>query len=106
MRPRIAETTQEADRDIEHWTGQFTATLHQLKDEGILTTKDKIWNESRHYTTGYIIQTETEKESYLSGNQEEPPPENQRSATSATVTYKDGGFIKVTRLLLDSKDQG
>ena len=53
-----------------------------------------------------IIQNETEKESYLSGNQEEPPPENQRSATSATVTYKDGGFIKVTHLFLDSKDQG
>ena len=53
-----------------------------------------------------IVQTETEKESYLSGNQEEPPPENQRSATSATATYKDGGFIKVTHLLLNSKGQG
>ena len=105
MRSRIAETTQEADRDIEHWTGQFTATLHQLEDEGILTTKDRMWDESRHYTTGYIIQTKTEKESYLSGNQEEPPPRNQRSATSATATYK-GRFTKVTRLLLDSKDQG
>ena len=41
LRSRIAETIQEkADRDIKHWTGEFKTTLHQLKDEGILTRTD------------------------------------------------------------------
>ena len=105
LRSRIAETIQEeADRDIEHWTGEFKATLHQLKDEGILTKtdKDKIWDESRHYSTGYMVNMVMEgksalkrkKESYLSGNQDKPPPKDQPGTTLSTVAYRNGDLVK------------
>ena len=105
MRSRIAKTTQEeADRDIEHWTGEFKTTLHQLKDEGILTKtdKDKIWNESRYYITGYIVNMVMEgksklkqkQESYPLVNQDETTPENHHGTDSSTVAYKEGGLAK------------
>ena len=34
------------------------------------------------------------QESYLSGNQAEPPPENHHGTTFSTVTYKGGDFVK------------
>ena len=91
LRSRIAETIQEeADRDIEHWTGEFKATLHKLKDEGILTKtdKDKIWNESRHYSTGYMVNMVMEGKFKPKQKQESYPLDTRRNYSREPSWYQ------------------
>ena len=67
------ELRKESDKDIEYWKGELKATLSRLKDEGILSSreKDRIWRESRFYSVGFLANYVGDWKTKLQKKQEE-----------------------------------
>ena len=93
---------EESDKDIELWTEELKITLNRMRDEGLVSRQEKarFWEESKHYSVGYVAHFVQEWKATLlkKQNQHMIEANGGRNETPGSgieaVSYREGDLAK------------